>query len=167
MNAATHKPIQKVCIELGSNISPEINIPKAAARLYEIFTVLAISSAWETPPVGCCGCGNYINAAMLVESSATADELKNQLREIESQLGRVRTNDKFSPRPIDLDVLLIDDELIEPDLWRYAHLAVPVAELLPELSHPRYGGYLCDVANDLVAETPIKLRSRVSLTPPK
>ncbi|MBT3391742.1 MAG: 2-amino-4-hydroxy-6-hydroxymethyldihydropteridine diphosphokinase [Chloroflexi bacterium] len=160
-------PMQRVCIELGSNIEPAVNIPRAAALLHDYFTVLAISSAWETPPVGCTGCGNYINAAMLIESSATAEALKTQLRAIESQLGRVRTNDKFAARTIDLDVLLIDDVLIEPDLWKYAHLAVPVAELLPELQQPQDGRRLCDLANDLLAETPITLRAEVLLNPPQ
>lgn len=103
---------------------------------------------------------------MLIESSATAEALKTQLRAIESQLGRVRTGDKFAPHSIDLDVLLMDDTLIDPDLWKYAHLAVPVAELLPEMLHPQDGRRLCDLANDLLAETPIALRAEVLLNPP-
>jgi len=57
--------------------------------------------------------------------------------------------------------------LIEPDLWKYAHLAVPVAELLPELQQPQDGRRLCDLANDLLAETPITLRAEVLLNPPQ
>lgn len=45
-------------------------------------------------------------------------------------MGRVRSEDKFAPRPIDLDVIAFEDgSHTDPDLARYAHVAVPAADL--------------------------------------
>jgi 7,8-dihydro-6-hydroxymethylpterin-pyrophosphokinase len=53
------------------------------------------------------------------------------LRRIEIEMGRIRIFNKYAPRPIDLDNLIADGQIIEPGLWSRAHLAVPLAELLP------------------------------------
>ena len=72
-------------------------------------------------------------------------ELKfDVLREIESQLGRIRTDDKHAARTIDLDLILYDDvttneaDLILPDpsINIYPFVAVPLLELLPDLILP-------------------------------
>ena len=164
MNAAAKPRRQVVCIELGSNINPETYLPRAVEALHQQFTVLAVSDAWKTPPVGCPDCGNYyLNAAVLVESDLPFNQLKHTLRRIESQLGRVRTSDKYAPRTIDLDILIIGDELIEPDLWQYAHLAVPVSELMPQFTHPTSGKTLAEIAKQLSRGASILRRPDVSL----
>lgn len=160
MNAANTKI---VCVELGSNIRPEEYIPKAAQALDENFKILDISRAWETPPVGCVGCGNYLNAAVLIETDIPNEELRLHLRKLEAQLDRIRTSDKFAPRTIDIDVLIYDGELIEPNLWKYSFLAVPVSEIMPKFSNPETGKALIDIAQRLLDESEILLREDVSL----
>ncbi len=162
MNAAAESE-QQVCIELGSNIEPERNLPRAAAELSRRFPLLAISSAWETPPVGTPHRGNYLNAAALITCSLPAEQLKAILREIETDLGRVRTADKFAPRTIDLDILVLGEKVIEPNIWRYAYLAVPVAEVLPNLTCPNSGELLRQIAQRLAATSEIRLCPQVDL----
>lgn len=124
-------------ILLGSNIQPEVNIPRAVRLLEKLFDVRAVSSAWETPAVGSDG-PNFINTAVMLETqSAPADLKSGCLRLIEQRFGRVRTSDKNAPRPIDLDVVVYGSEVLEPEIWLRAHLALPVAELLPELINPQ------------------------------
>lgn len=77
----------------------------------------------------------------------TAEALKTKvLRDIENRMGRVRTANKNAPRPIDLDILIYDGQTVDPDLWRYPHWAVPLAELIPEYRHEK-----CDITLGTVA----------------
>ena len=152
-----------VCLELGGNIQSEIYLPRAAAELRKRFTVLGLSQVWETPPVGCTGCDNFLNAAVLIQTDLSPVKLKVILQEIEKELGRVRSADKFAPRTIDIDTLIYDGEVMDADIWDYAHLAVPVAELLPEIENCDTGDTVEEVAKGLAAKSPIALREEVLL----
>ena len=154
-----------VCVEIGGDILPEYYLPRAVAELKEQFTVVGISRAWETPPVGCEGCDDFLNAAMLIKTDKSPDELKTIFRQIEARLERVRTKDKFSSRTIDIDTLIYDGIVIEPEIWEYAHLAVPISELVPDLSNKLTGEMITDVAEKMINERVIKLRSDVWLSP--
>jgi 7,8-dihydro-6-hydroxymethylpterin-pyrophosphokinase len=82
---------------------------------------------------------------------------------IEARLGRVRQQDKFAPRTIDLDLAILGDQIIEtpefilpdPEILNRAHLAVPLAELDPTYVHP--------VTNELLSEIAERLRSGANL----
>src|SRR4030066_1312209 len=121
----------QACLLLGSNIEPELNIPRAVSLLQENLTVLQVSSVWETASVDFCY-PNYLNLAVLVSTHLGLDQLKEQvLRPLEEQMGRVRTAARNAPRPIDLDIVLFDGELKDPGLWQHVPLATPVAGLCP------------------------------------
>jgi 2-amino-4-hydroxy-6-hydroxymethyldihydropteridine diphosphokinase len=123
----------QVCLGLGSNINPETNIPRAIDLLRHFLFIGSISSAWDTPPVGTSG-PNFVNAALLTYTDLTLENIKNEIiRPIEAQLGRIRSQNKNAPRPIDIDVLIWDQKILEPLIWEEAYLAIPVAELLPDL----------------------------------
>jgi 2-amino-4-hydroxy-6-hydroxymethyldihydropteridine diphosphokinase len=134
------RPSHQICLLLGSNIRPEYNLPLAMAHLRQELTILRVSSVWESAPVGGEG-QNFLNAAVLAVSHRDALLLKQRvLLPLEARLGRKRTPDKNSPRPIDLDIIFFDHQLLDPTLWEYAHRAVPVSEILPadlsELDRP-------------------------------
>jgi 2-amino-4-hydroxy-6-hydroxymethyldihydropteridine diphosphokinase len=115
---------------IGSNIQPEVYLPLAVELLKKSVWLEALSSAWETPAVGSKG-PNFLNAVGVFIAQRRMDELKaDVLRPIEAQLGRVRSADKFAPRTLDLDLIMWEDQIIEEDVWRYAHIAVPLAEAL-------------------------------------
>lgn len=78
------------------------------------------------------------------------------LRPIEAQLGRIRTTDPNAPRTIDLDILIFDDQLIEPDLWILAHLCVPTAQIASDLAHPESGELISFIADRLARSTSIR-----------
>jgi 2-amino-4-hydroxy-6-hydroxymethyldihydropteridine diphosphokinase len=149
------------CLLLGSNIEPEVNIARAITLLRDIFPTVRLSSIWETPPVGSPG-PSFLNVAVLVETALDASQLKARvLRRIETQLGRLRSADKFAPRTIDIDIITWDADVLDNNLWKYAHLAVPVAELLPCFQSGETGEYLEQVAERLAHLTPIKARPEV------
>lgn len=125
----------QVAILFGSNIHPEIYLALAVQKLNQILDPIAISSAWENPPIGSNG-PNFLNAVGLFTTDMDRDILKIQtLRPLESELGRIRQNDKFAPRTIDLDILIWDGVVLDANLWRYSHILVPFAEII-ELLNP-------------------------------
>ena len=162
-------------VGLGSNVEPDRHLPAAVRLLAERLDVRALSSAWATPPVGPAGQLPFLNAAALVATDLAPGALKaGVLREVERCLGRVRTGDRFAPRTIDLDLVIYPasggppaeepgpphDLVLDPDLHREAHLAVPAAELLPDWVHPATGEPLARLAERLVASLPPADRPR-------
>jgi 2-amino-4-hydroxy-6-hydroxymethyldihydropteridine diphosphokinase len=152
----------QVCLLLGSNIQPERNLPLATHKLQDHLTILRISSVWETPPVGSTGpC--FLNAALLVQTPQDQKTLKKQiLTPLEAKMGRVRSVDKNAPRPIDLDIILFDDLIIDPTIWLFAHRAVPVAEIQPDI-RSEAGETLKEAAARFMSEGSIRLRPGVVL----
>jgi 2-amino-4-hydroxy-6-hydroxymethyldihydropteridine diphosphokinase len=152
----------QACLLLGSNIQPEHNLPLAIEGLQDHLTILQISRVWETPSVGTAG-PNFLNAAVLARTPLDQITLKLEiLTPLEARLGRVRSADKNAPRSIDLDIILFDGRVLDSTLWHFAHRAVPVADVKPDLrSEP--GERLKDVAEKFVSEGFIHLRSDVVL----
>jgi 2-amino-4-hydroxy-6-hydroxymethyldihydropteridine diphosphokinase len=145
----------QACLLLGSNIQAAQNLARGVNLLGQKVKVVRLSSIWETPSVGTAG-PDFLNMAMLITTFLEAGKLKEQvLQPLEAQLGRVRNADKNAPRPIDIDIILFDGRLLDPNLFRYAHRAVPVAELLPDYQSER-GEFLRNVAFKLAETSPIR-----------
>jgi 2-amino-4-hydroxy-6-hydroxymethyldihydropteridine diphosphokinase len=148
-------------ILLGSNIDKERNLPAAVRLLATSSRVMAVSAVYETAPVGLEDQPLFLNAAALVETELPAAAFRSQvLARVEQQLGRVRTADKNAPRTIDADMILFNDDVFDldeahhipdPDLLEFPHIAVPIAELAPEMVHPETGQRLADIAQELAA----------------
>ncbi len=150
----------QVCLLLGSNIDPEKNLPQAIDLLRRQVTLLRASSVWQSPPIGHPG-PDFLNMAVLIATPLTAQDLKETvLRPLEAHLGRVRGADKNAPRTIDIDIILFDGQLVDAELFNYAHRAVPVGELLPDLRSPQ-GEPLEKVAARLSKTDSIRLKSGV------
>lgn len=170
--------MNRVFVLLGSNINKELNLPEAVQLLSSLCRVTAVSSIYESIPVGLREQPNYLNAALIVETTLSAAELKaGPLSEIEQQLKRERQPDKNAPRTIDLDIVLFNDEVFEypgpdgrlrhipdPDLLRFAHAIVPTAELAPNISHPETGETLQAIATRLMAATAGSVWKRSDIT---
>lgn len=145
----------QVVLLLGSNIDPENNLPKALALLRAQLEVEQVSGVWRTAAVGSDG-PPFLNVAVRVRTALDTERLKERLlRQIEAQLGRVRTADKYAPRPIDLDIAAWDGQVTDPDVWRFAHAAVPVAEVLACGPVSDTGETLPQTAVRLARTTPI------------
>jgi len=153
-------PEHQACLLLGSNIEPEKNLPLGVELMLQHVAIVRSSSVWQTPPVGFDG-PDFLNLALLITTSMNARELKEKvLRPLEAQLGRVRSTNKNAPRPIDFDIILFDGQLVDPNLFLYAHRAVPVAEILPDVRSPN-GDPLKKIADELSKTTPIRLKPDV------
>ena len=152
--------IYAVLLTLGSNIERHINMPAVIERLrhHAHLKLCAISPMYESAPVGHdIMQPTYTNAAVRVETALEPRALKKALRQIEKEMGRVRTANKFASRPIDIDIafygqqrfLLDGNQIPDPDIMHYAHLALPLADIAPDWLHPDAGVTLRDIADHL------------------
>ena len=145
-----------VVILLGSNIAPRRNLLDAAARLEGWLDVRSRSRIYASKAVGSEG-PDFLNAALRIRTDLTPCSLHfDVLRTIEAQLGRRRGSDPNAPRTIDLDLVIYGTRpldvicrrgsssrrirLPDPDIGRHAHIALPLAEVAPDLLLPSSGG---------------------------
>jgi 2-amino-4-hydroxy-6-hydroxymethyldihydropteridine diphosphokinase len=126
-------------LALGSNLGDRrAHLASAVARIPDI---VAVSQLYETDPVGGPpGQGAYLNCVVELRTTRTPRELLAEAQAAESAARRVRM-ERWGPRTLDVDVLLVGDEKVdEPDLviphprmWERGFVLVPLADLAPEL----------------------------------
>lgn len=151
----------KIFLSLGSNVQPEIYLPKAIDLLREHGRVKEISNVWESRAVGSSG-PNFLNLCLLFITSIAPENLKEKIiHPIEARLGRVRGENKNAPRTIDIDIVIADDIPLNLDFWNYAFIVVPMAELAPDFPHPVNHEKLVDVAKSSHTQTWIVQRPGV------
>lgn len=130
-------------ISIGSNINREHNINSALEVLQCKFGNLTYSSVYESDSVGFSG-DAFLNLVISFYSDHDPVHIAMQLKNIETDHQRVRTKEKFSPRTLDLDLLLYDQEIISTetlsiphdDILNYAFVLEPLAEMAPDRHHP-------------------------------
>jgi 2-amino-4-hydroxy-6-hydroxymethyldihydropteridine diphosphokinase len=133
-------------LNLGSNIQPETNLPKALNLLSEYGEVQKVSSVWESEAVGAIG-PNYLNVCAAFRSSFSQVALKEQvIQQIETQLGRQRSANKYASRTIDIDIVVFDDEFLNQESWKLAYVVVPLAEVYPEYRNRETGETVGEIA---------------------
>jgi 2-amino-4-hydroxy-6-hydroxymethyldihydropteridine diphosphokinase len=90
---------------------------------------------------------DYINAVVALETDREPLSLLDDLQALEAQHGRVRTSERWQPRTLDLDVLLVGDKIINhsrliiphPGLHERSFVLYPLQEIAPDLVIPGYG----------------------------
>jgi 2-amino-4-hydroxy-6-hydroxymethyldihydropteridine diphosphokinase len=130
-------------ISIGSNIDKDKNILASLHALEHQFGELTISSIYESDAVGFTG-DSFYNLVVGFNSELSVKEVAKQLRQIELDNGRTRNSQKFSPRTLDLDLILYDDLIINDgrlqiprdEIEHYAFVLEPLAEIAPSLKHP-------------------------------
>ncbi len=142
-------------IALGSNLAePLTQVNNALAALARIpgSRIVATSSFYRTPPLGPQDQPDYLNAAVALETTLSAEALLDNTQRIELEQGRVRKAERWGPRTLDLDIMLFGDatinteRLIVPhyDMKNRAFMLLPLSEIAPALRFPD-GERLADV----------------------
>lgn len=116
-------------IGIGSNIKAKINIPKMLKLLETKVDILKVSTFIKTKPIGILNQPDFTNGAVKIQTNLDLKNLNKLLKEIENQLGRVRTGPKSGPRCIDLDIIVWNDEIIDKDYYTRDFLQKSVSEL--------------------------------------
>ena len=164
------EPVTTAFVAVGSNLEPQRHLSRAIDRLQQHVRVAAVSTVYRTDPLDRPEQPPFLNAVWQIETSMEARALKfDVLRAIEAELGRVRTDDRYAARTIDLDVILCgravidapDLQIPDPDIRRRPFIAIPLLELAPDLVLPDTGEPLAAIAAGLDASG---LEPRVELT---
>ncbi len=129
-------------VSAGTNVDPEANMRAAIRSLQQEFGELLLSPVYRTKAVGFEG-DDFLNMVIGMDTDLPPDQLRSRLREIEKRQGRMRGEEKFSPRTIDLDLLtwgnLVDEAAGIPrdEILEYAFVLKPLADVAPEELHPQ------------------------------
>lgn len=134
-------------VGLGSNIGDREATLRRALSLIEAepgVEVLSVSTFRETDPVGYLDQPPFLNGACVLETDLPPQDLLARLLAIERSLGRVRGEERFGPRTIDLDLLLYGSETLgvpgltvpHPRLMERRFALEPLVELEPDLALP-------------------------------
>ena len=132
---------------LGSNLgNRQDNLDKTLNLLSQRLRVRQVSSIYDTEPVGNVNQPRFLNSVCQVNTTLTPTELLALAKGIELKLGRAPGKSN-APRPIDIDILLYGEQVIEtpelviphPRLAERAFVLVPLAEIAPDLVHPVSG----------------------------
>jgi 2-amino-4-hydroxy-6-hydroxymethyldihydropteridine diphosphokinase len=133
---------RRAYLGLGSNLDDRLALLQGAVDALAAaggVTVVAVSSVYETDPVGP-GQPDYLNAVVAVDTALSARELLVLAQALEQAAHRVR-KERWGPRTLDVDVLLVGDERVhEPDLevphprlHERAFVRVPLADIAPDV----------------------------------
>ena len=153
-------------VALGSNLSSAFGdrgetLREGLRRLEALGSVTAVSSFYDTEPVGYAEQPNFLNAAALLSTDLDPLDLLHGLLEIEQAMGRDRTvAPAKGPRVIDLDLLLYGDHVMKSKELMLPHPAMqvrrfvlqPLAEIAPTMMHPELKRTIADLLAALVAE---------------
>jgi 2-amino-4-hydroxy-6-hydroxymethyldihydropteridine diphosphokinase len=140
----------KAWLGLGSNLQdPVSQLRLAINRLSDTdsIRILRRSSLYCTPPWGDEQQGEFINAVVQIETGLAPLALLHVLLSIEDEMGRQRSERRWGPRVIDIDLLLYDDQFIHsteldlphPRMHERAFVLIPLCELERTLEIPGYG----------------------------
>ncbi len=142
----------RVYIGVGSNVDPGANIRRGIRLLRRAFGDLVVSPVYESPAVGFAG-DNFYNLVVSFDTALDPKALIQALHTIEFHCGRERDALRFSPRTLDLDLLLYGDwvlheeklELPRRDILEYAFVLRPLADIAGDLLHPVTGQRIEDL----------------------
>ena len=134
-------------IGMGSNLAdPENQLADAVTALGRLpaTQLRAVSGLYRSAPLGPPDQPDYLNAVAALDTQLQAETLLDHLQEIERAQGRVREGERWGARPLDLDILLFGNQIINTgrltvphyDMHRRAFVLYPLAEIAPELLMP-------------------------------
>lgn len=140
----------EVGLSLGSNLGDRVASLARARRLIGLLDgvkVVSASSLYETEPVGVkpeFQHLKFINAVLILKTRLPVDELHAQLAVIENELGRVRVDDRYAPRALDIDILYAGETVSDlprltlphPRWAKRRFVLVPLAEVRGDLILP-------------------------------
>jgi len=138
--------MSRIYVGLGSNIEPEKNLSLAVRELRHKYGELEVSSVYRSAALGFAG-DDFLNLVVGFRSEDEPLQICEEIERLHNLVGRARGSDKWAARPLDVDLLLYNDNVIDErpvrvprsDILKYSFVLRPLAELAPDLVHPVTG----------------------------
>jgi len=150
---------------LGSNLGErEENLRQALSLLSLKVKLEDVSSVYETEPVGFKEQPLFLNLACRVTTNLSPEKLFHLAKDIETRMGRVPSKQRNLPRLIDIDILFYDNRIMEtpnltiphPRLHDRAFVLIPLAEIAPNLVHPRLSKSIAQLAKNVEGQEGVR-----------
>ena len=143
--------VRRAHLGLGSNLGDRLGLLQGAVTALvatEGIKLVGVSGVYATEPVGGPVQGPYLNAVVALDTVLSATELLGVAQRLEAAAGRVRA-ERWGPRHLDVDVLLVGDEQVatdrltvpHPRLWERGFVLAPLADVAPDLVPRPEGGW--------------------------
>ncbi len=137
----------RVYIALGSNLAQPLQQVNTALEALEHIprtSLIACSPLYRTKPLGPQNQPDYLNAVVALDTQLPPEQLLDHTQAIERNQGRVRKDERWGPRTLDLDMMLYGDLVIDTDRLTVPHYGLkqrefmlyPLADIAPDLVFP-------------------------------
>jgi len=134
-------------IAIGSNLADPVSQANDAIEALKTLPrseFLAASQLYSSTPMGPQNQPDYINAVAAIKTGLTPLELLDCTQAIELEQGRVRKDERWGPRTLDLDIILYGNEVMDSERLTIPHYGMrerefvlyPLAEIAPNLQLP-------------------------------
>lgn len=139
----------RAAIGLGANVGDRVEaLRQAVAGLRDLLDDLRVSRVYETAAMYLEDQPDFLNACCTGRTRLTARQLLSALQDLERGAGRRSGGQRYGPRPLDLDLLLYGEEVIDapdlvvphPRLRERPFVLAPLAELAPDWMVPSHSG---------------------------
>ncbi len=153
----------RMAIGLGSNLGDRRrHLDEALGALFDLGEIAAVSSYYETGPIGGPEQGDYLNAVVIIETDVDPGRVLEFLLNVERGHDRQRT-ERDGPRTLDLDLLLYGDRVIDepglsvphPRMTKRRFVLQPLVEAWPDAEFPD-GTKVADLLPGVV-DQPVRL----------
>lgn len=136
-----------VFIALGANLAePKTQILNAIQALQQLpeCELVAYSPLYSSSPMGPQDQPDYVNAVAQLTTRLAPHALLDELQRIEQEQGRVRKDERWGPRTLDLDLVLYGQQIIQDERLTVPHygmkqrafVLVPLSDVAPDLTLP-------------------------------
>ena len=153
MSAGRAAGSRGVWLGLGANMGDRVANLRAGLEALAVggVEIHAVSAVYDTPPrgdpPGTESQPRFANSVAAGRCALTAHELLALCKQAEAAAGRDFSAPRNSPRPLDIDILLIEDEMLSspdlevphPRMHERAFVLLPLAEIAADLAHPTLG----------------------------